>query len=132
MSLSARVAALATKIAVELKVNRASSLIRSFGTVSSGSLDLSSYVNGGVFALTLGANLTSIALPTVTPTIAVVLELVISQDSVGSRTITFPAGVKSSEGNPPVLSTAINAIDTVALVWDGTRWKTRLVERALA
>lgn len=106
--------------------------VYNLGSVASGSIDLSACSYGGFVSLTLTANLTAITLPTTTASRAVIIEVVITQDATGSRTITYPAGVKSSEGNPPLLSVAPGAIDTVAFVWDGTRWKVRLVERSLA
>lgn len=104
----------------------------SLGTISSGTLDLSSYTNGGVFHLTLGANLTTLTLPAQDATFQRVFELAITQDATGSRTITFPTGTKASEGNLPTLSTAAGSIDKIALVQDGVRLEARLVARTLA
>lgn len=50
------------------------------------------------------------------------LTLILVQDSVGSRTITFPATVKWAGGTAPTLSTAANAVDIVSMVWDGTSY----------
>lgn len=48
--------------------------------------------------------------------------ILLVQDGTGSRTITWPAGVKWSKGVKPTLSTAANAIDVVHLLWTGAEW----------
>jgi hypothetical protein len=104
----------------------------SLGTVSSGTLDLSAYTNGGVFHVTLGANITTVTLPAQSTTQQRVFELILTQDATGSRTVAWPTGTRWSESNPPALSTVAASIDSVALVQDGVRIKGRLLERALA
>ncbi len=81
----------------------------------SGVLDLSSYLNGGVFLIRATGNITGIILPEVLIAYQRVFELIIRQDGTGSRTITFPASWESSEGLKPLLSTAANAKDRIAI-----------------
>lgn len=56
------------------------------------------------------------------------LELVLTQDATGSRTVTWPAAVKW-EGSAPTLSTAAGSIDRVVLTSynGGTTWLANLV-----
>jgi hypothetical protein len=96
----------------------------------SGTLNLSSYTNGGVFHLTLTGNITSITLPAQSSTYQRVFELVITQDATGGRTITWPTHV-SSDTVDPVLTIIGSAIDVIALVQDGVRVQLRQVGRAL-
>ena len=49
------------------------------------------------------------------------LVLVIKQDSVGSRIMTFPT-IKWAGGSAPTLSTAGNSIDIISLYYDGTSY----------
>ena len=44
-------------------------------------------------------------------------QLILKQDATGSRTATWPAGVKWPGGTAPTLSTAANSIDIVSLVY---------------
>ena len=48
--------------------------------------------------------------------------LVLVQDSTGSRTMTWPTGVKWNKGTKPTLSTAASSIDLVHLLWTGAEW----------
>lgn len=59
---------------------------------------------------------------------ATTLELILTQDGTGSRTVTWPAAVKWS-GGAPTLSTAAGAVDRVVLVTynNGTTWLADLV-----
>ena len=50
------------------------------------------------------------------------LLVVLKQDSVGSRTITWPGTVKWPSGTAPTLSTGANAIDIVSFYYDGTSY----------
>ena len=47
------------------------------------------------------------------------LLLRVTQDPTGSRLLTFPASAKWPGGLAPTLSTAPNAVDLIALLWDG-------------
>jgi hypothetical protein len=46
--------------------------------------------------------------------------LIIKQDSVGSRTLSFGSGYKFAGGLDPTLTTAANAVDIIAFLSDGT------------
>lgn len=50
------------------------------------------------------------------------LILKLIQDATGGRTVTWPADVNWPSGTPPTLSTGANAIDIVALYYDGTNF----------
>lgn len=50
------------------------------------------------------------------------LMLKLIQDATGGRTVTWPAAVLWPGGAPPVLSAGANAIDIVALYYDGTNY----------
>ena len=52
------------------------------------------------------------------------LRLLLRQDTVGSRTVTWPGSVTWVNGGAPVLQTAAHALDTIGLltVDDGTSW----------
>lgn len=105
--------------------------IETIGTLASGTLDLSTKLNGGVFHLTLGANLTTFTLPTQPAGFQRIFELVITQDATGSRTITWPSTILGSDGLKPILSTSAAAIDKLAIIQDGVRNEVRLISRSL-
>jgi hypothetical protein len=46
--------------------------------------------------------------------------LILKQDSVGSRTVTWPASVKWPGGTAPVISTAPNKTDVITCIYDGS------------
>ena len=50
------------------------------------------------------------------------IQLQVVQDSVGGRTVTWPATVKWVGGAAPTLSTGANAVDWVSFVYDGTNY----------
>ncbi len=56
------------------------------------------------------------------PTNPCSLVLVVKQDSVGSRTATWPATVKWPGGTAPTLTTGANLIDIIGLYFDGTNY----------
>lgn len=56
------------------------------------------------------------------PVSACNLILVLKQDSIGNRTITWPSSVKWPAGTAPTLSTGANAIDIIAFYFDGTNY----------
>ena len=47
--------------------------------------------------------------------------LVIYQDGTGGRTLAYESAYDFPASTPPILSTAINAIDVITFVCDGTR-----------
>lgn len=102
------------------------------GTISSGTINLSTYAQGGVFRLTLSANVTAVTLPAVITGKQTVFEMIIAQDSTGSRTITWPSSIKSSFGFDAVLSTAANAVDVVAITRNAWGDQHRIIEQALS
>jgi hypothetical protein len=76
-------------------------------------IDLS---NAVLFDFTLTANGTI----TLVNGTAGVYVFIIRQDSVGSRTITWPSNVKWADATAPTLTTTANAWDIVTLIFDGT------------
>lgn len=56
-------------------------------------------------------------------------QLKIIQDATGSRTITWPSGIKWVGGSAPTLSTGANAVDIIEFYFDGTDYweKNRLL-----
>tara|TARA_B100001245_G_scaffold229905_1_gene208721 strand:- start:390 stop:1694 length:1305 start_codon:yes stop_codon:yes gene_type:complete len=56
----------------------------------------------------------------------------LTQDGTGSRTVTWNAIFKWSAGAAPVLSTAANAVDVLAFIYDGTNIYGSLVSRGAA
>jgi hypothetical protein len=88
--------------------------------------------SGCVKTITLTGNCT-FTLTGATSGIASVLELVLTQDATGSRTVTWPASVKWS-GGAPTLSTAAGAVDRIVLVSynGGTTWYGDLIGKAYA
>src|SRR5262249_21156688 len=51
-----------------------------------------------------------------------VYDLLLRQDTTGSRGVTWPASVEWAGGTTPSLSTAASSTDTVRLVYDGTNY----------
>jgi hypothetical protein len=71
----------------------------------------------------LSANVTSMALPT--SPIALqsgTVTLVLTQDATGGRTITWPVGVKWTDGIPQQPATGANTVSVFHLLWTGTQW----------
>ena len=56
------------------------------------------------------------------PPMPTTLILVLIQDGTGSRTVTWPSGIKWADKTSPVLSTAANSIDIVSFYYDGTSY----------
>jgi hypothetical protein len=85
--------------------------------------------NGNIGLWTIGGNRTLQA-----PTNAVVGTSVIrlTQDTTGTRTVTWPANFKWSAGSAPVLSTAASAVDILSFFYDGTNFYGSLVSRGAA
>lgn len=77
-------------------------------------LDLSS---GDVRTVTMPAGNTTIAFSNI-PTGR--LTIFIIQDSVGSRTVTWPSSIKWAGGTTPTLSVAASAVDKFELICNGT------------
>lgn len=96
------------------------------------SLDSGS-TSGLVKTITLTGNCTLTLTGSVSGSVAT-LELYLTQDGTGSRTITWPAAVKWPAGAAPTLSTAAGAVDCIVLrtVNAGTTWLGNLVGKAYA
>ena len=93
-------------------------------SVSGGSLTLD-LQTANVFVVTLTENVSTLALSNAPPsTKAGSVTLVLKQDATGNRTLSWPASVKWSGGNPRVVSTAANAVDVFAFFTTdgGTTW----------
>lgn len=56
------------------------------------------------------------------PTKPCSLTLMLIQDTVGSRTVTWPGTIKWAGGSAPVLSTAANSVDIVSFFYDGVNY----------
>ena len=71
-------------------------------TISSGTLtlDLAAY---RVFNVAMTANITTLAFSNVPSSGSVIVDLVLVQDSTGSRTLSWPSSVKFLNGTPPLL-----------------------------
>ncbi|MEX8520022.1 MAG: beta strand repeat-containing protein [Leptothrix sp. (in: b-proteobacteria)] len=68
-----------------------------------------------VFKLTLTGNITTLTLSN--PSDGQTINLFVTQDATGSRTIAWPTGVKWPGGTAGVLSTAANSVDLVVLTY---------------
>jgi hypothetical protein len=95
-------------------------------------IDASS-ASGWVKTITLTANCT-VTLTGATSGRVTTLELYLTQDGTGSRTVTWPAAVKWDGGAAPSLSTAAGAVDCVVLrtVNAGTSWLANLAGKGYA
>lgn len=96
-------------------------------------IDASS-TSGWIKTITLTGNCT-FTLTGATSGRATTLELFLTQDGTGGRTVTWPASVKwESGGGPPLLSTAAADIDRVVLTSPngGTSWLANLVGKGYA
>jgi hypothetical protein len=76
---------------------------------------------GSFWKITLTKN-TTLTFPSPQSGVSSSFELELIQDGTGNRTVTWPASVRWSGGVAPTLSTAKEAIDTVAFVSDGEHW----------
>lgn len=56
------------------------------------------------------------------PTSATSLTLVLKQDAIGGRTVTWAAGILWAGGVAPVLTTTASAVDIVTFYYDGTNY----------
>jgi hypothetical protein len=99
---------------------------------SGAALTIDASATGYVKTITLNANCT-FTLSGATSGRATSLELVLTQDGTGSRTVTWPAAVKWA-GGAPTLSTAAGSVDRIVLVTynAGTTWYADLVGKGYA
>lgn len=100
-------------------------------TEVSGVLDLSSYTQPRVINVTLAGAVTDILLPPHQAQ-SIMFELNVKQDSVGSRLLTFPSGVKFPYGFKPQLSTAASVVDQFYLESNGVDWLAKVGGLAFA
>lgn len=89
----------------------------------------------GLNAITLTGNVATFTFPTVPVGSASRVDLVITQDATGSRTITWTgSGAKFAGGTAPTLSVAAHAVDRLRFVsrGDGATWDLVSSQLALA
>lgn len=89
-----------------------------FVLAAPGALDLSGVGASAVARVLLQANATSVQLPTN----GVRLDLLVTQDAVGGRTIAWPAAVIWPGGTDPVLTATANAADWISLIQAAGVW----------
>lgn len=91
-------------------------------TSSSGTLDLSD-ASKTIWSATLAANATTVRLPT-GMTNPLTLSVILTQDSTGGRTVTWPASVTWLPGSAPVINPTASSRTVVTLVSidGGTNW----------
>lgn len=107
---------------------------QTFGVGNSGTAVTINMANGNIQSLTLTGNVTlSVSNPAASG-IASSLTLFLTQDSTGSRTVTWPTTTKWDSGTAPTLSTAAGAIDVVTLITQdgGTTWYGFLAGKGMA
>lgn len=106
---------------LHLKHNR-NLLVHSVGN-SGTSLTITADANGTTKLITLNGNCT-FTLAGATTGEACAMELVLTQDGTGSRTVTWPAAVKWPIAAAPILSTAAGKVDRVVVTTynGGTTW----------
>lgn len=84
--------------------------------------------NGDVITATLTENIT-VTLNTIRVPKGSRLTLILTQDSTGSRTVTWPSTFKKAGGALALTSGAGDAVDVIRMQYDGTNW--REISRAL-
>lgn len=105
----------------------------SVGDLAGPTIDLTALPMGGVYAARLTGSITNVVLPPVITGKQQVFELHLLQDNTATpRTVTWPTAWVSSYGLDPVLSTAANAWDVVAIIQSVIGVEVRLVGQALA
>lgn len=80
-------------------------------------------VHGSVYNLSLQGDHTLTINDPADTTHAVTIHLECTQDATGGRVLTLAGNVSTPGGVAPTLSAAANAIDTLTLIWMGTRWR---------
>jgi len=85
---------------------------------AAGALDLSGNNGTAVIAVTLNANATSVVLPSQGGH----LDILFTQGTGGSRTVTWPAAVIWPGGTDATLSTAVGSSDWITLIYAGSVW----------
>ena len=90
------------------------------GTPCPASAFTANWDNGNVQQVTLCS--TDIVPTLSNPYAGAIYQLLVKQDGTGGRTVSWPAAVKWPGGVSPVLSTAVNALDVITFVSDGTNF----------
>lgn len=85
---------------------------------TAGALDLSGNNGTAIVAVTLNANATSVVLPTQGGH----LDVLVTQGTGGSRTITWPAAVIWPGGTDATLSTPVGSSDWITLLYANGIW----------
>lgn len=85
---------------------------------SSGPLDLSGIGSSSVTSVSLGANVTDVLLP---PN-GVHLDVILTQDATGGRTVNWPDAIAWPGGTEPTTTPGANASDWYTLVRAGAVW----------
>lgn len=85
---------------------------------AAGALDLSGNNGSAVVAVTLNANATSVLLPTAGGH----LDILFTQGTGGSRTVTWPVAVIWPGGTDATLSTPVGSSDWITLIYVNSIW----------
>jgi len=102
-----------------------STLSEAAQTVTAAATTTISYGSGPSVTLSMAANITTLSFTNVPATGTVgTFTLFITQDTTGSRTITWPASVRWAGGVTPILTTTASKVDIITLttVDGGTNW----------
>ena len=104
-----------------------------FAAGNSGAALTLNVVNGGAQTVTLTANCTFTLTGSTAGQVSR-LDLILTQDGTGSRTVIWPASVKWAAGTAPTLSTGVGAVDRILLITynGGTTWYGDLRGKAYA
>lgn len=94
-------------------------------SVSSGTLTINCN-ESNVFTVTMGENVTTLTLSN--PSVGQTINVVLTQDATGNRTMSWPASFKWPSGSAGVLSTAGNSIDILVATYVGTTWYASLLK----
>jgi hypothetical protein len=90
------------------------------GTVTGAvALALSAFPSTRIWTMTGNVTLT---LPTPDATRSGTITLVLKQDATGNRTMTWPAGIKWTDGIAQQPAVAANSTSVIHLLWTGTEW----------
>lgn len=73
---------------------------------------------GGYYSITLTGNLTITAFSNPSP--GQIVDIEITQDATGSRTVTWPTNVRWASGSAPTLTTTAGHTDKISLIYNAT------------
>ena len=94
-------------------------------SISAGALTINC-VDSNVFYVSMNANVTTLTLSN--PSDGQTINVFLTQDATGSRTMTWPASFKWPGGVAGVLSTAANSVDLLVATYRGTSWHATLLK----